>query len=93
MSEYIHEIVLQEYIIEKISHLNLSVSYKGLSRMKLVDAMFNNTGTFWDLSGKLENGDWIPIEVEWTTKIFFCINIMPIKISKNSKVRMAYCWF
>lgn len=39
--------------------------------MKLVDAMFNNTGTFWDLSGKLENGDWIPIEVEWTTKNFF----------------------
>ena len=70
MSEYIHEVVLQEYIIEKIAQLNLSVTYKGSSRMRLVDAKPNHTGTFWDLLGKLENDVWIPIEVEWTTKNF-----------------------
>ena len=70
MSEYIHEVVLQEYIIEKMAQLNLSVTYKGYSRMRLVDAKPNHTGTFWDLLGKLENDVWIPIEVEWTTKNF-----------------------
>ena len=46
MSEYIHEVVLQEYIIEKMAQLNLSVTYKGSSRMRLVNAKPNHTGTF-----------------------------------------------
>lgn len=71
MSEYIHEIVLQEYIIENISALNLDVQYKNISRMKLVKARFNQVGTFWDLEGLLENGAWIPIEVEWITHNFY----------------------
>ncbi len=70
MSEYIHEIVLQDYIVENILHLNLFVQCDGFSRLKLIEAAPNNTGTFWDFSGKLENGDWIPIEVEWTTNNF-----------------------
>lgn len=70
MSEYIHEIVLQDFIIENISRLNLFIYFKGFTRMKLVDAVFNRAGTFWDLSGKLENGDWIPVEVEWSSKNF-----------------------
>lgn len=70
MSEYIHEIVLQDYIVENIPYLNLFVQSDSFCRLKLIEASPNNTGTFWDLSGKLENGDWIPIEVEWTTNNF-----------------------
>jgi len=70
MSEYIHEVVLQDYIVENILHLNLTIQFGGSSRMKIVEALYNNTKTFWDLSGKLENGNWIPIEVEWTTNNF-----------------------
>lgn len=70
MSEYIHEVVLQDYIIENIIYLNLTVQFGGFSRMKLVEALSNSTKTFWDLSGKLEDGSWIPIEVEWTTSNF-----------------------
>ena len=71
MSEYIHEIVLQEYIIENIEMLELTVQYKNISREKIIDARSNKTGTFWDLEGKLENGVWIPIEVEWITHNFY----------------------
>lgn len=70
MSEYIHEVVLQDYIVENIVHLNLTVQFGSFSRQKLVEALPNATKTFWDLSGKLENGNWIPIEVEWTTNNF-----------------------
>lgn len=70
MSEYIHEVVLQDYIVENILRLNLSVQFRCFSRMKLIEASLNNKKTFWDLSGKLENGEWIPIEVEWTTQNF-----------------------
>lgn len=70
MSEYIHEIILQEYIVENILQLNLFVQFDRFSRMKLIEASPNNTGTFWDLTGKLENGDQIPIEVEWNTDNF-----------------------
>lgn len=71
MSEYIHEIVLQEFIVENISALNLNIQYKNISRMKLVKARINQDGTFWDLEGLLENGIWIPIEVEWITHNFY----------------------
>ena len=56
MSEYIHEIVLQEFVIDNIADLDLTVQYKRSSRMKLVDAVANRKGTFWDLNAKLENG-------------------------------------
>lgn len=71
MSEYIHEVVFQEFIIDNINTLNLEIQYKNLSRMKLVKARFNKTGTFWDLEGLLESGVWIPIEVEWITHNFY----------------------
>lgn len=73
MSQYIHEIVLQEYIIENIESLELTVQYKNVSRMKLITARpnLNPNETFWDLEGKLENGIWIPIEVEWISSNFF----------------------
>ena len=70
MSEYIHEIVLQEYIVENIAELDLTVQYKRQSRMKIVSAEFNRSGGFWDLNGKLEDGTQIPIEVEWITSNF-----------------------
>lgn len=70
MSEYIHEIVLQEYIIENIASLELTVQYKRQSRMKIVSAEFNRSGGFWDLNGELEDGTKIPIEVEWITTNF-----------------------
>ncbi|MEL7621997.1 MAG: hypothetical protein AAGU12_00255 [Clostridiales bacterium] len=69
MSQYIHEIVLQEYIIEHISSMELSVKYKNEYQL-LVDARSNKTGTFWDLEGKLSNGIWIPVEVEWISQNF-----------------------
>ena len=71
MSEYIHEVVLQEYLIENIKALELTVQHKKVSRLLLIDARTNKSGTFWDLEGKLENGVWIPIEVEWITHNFF----------------------
>ena len=70
MSEYIHEIVLQEYIMEKIAELDLTVQYKQQARMKIVSAEINRNGGFWDLNGKLEDGTQIPIEVEWITNNF-----------------------
>ncbi|MBQ8390129.1 MAG: hypothetical protein IJX52_04045, partial [Oscillibacter sp.] len=70
MSEYIHEIVLQEFLVENIASLDLTVQYKSSLRMKLIEAKFNKSGTFWDLSGKLEDGTWIPIEVEWISSNF-----------------------
>lgn len=70
MSEYIHEIVLQEFIIENINSLDITVQYKKLSRMKVVAARKNMNGTFWDIEGELENGIWIPIEVEWISSNF-----------------------
>lgn len=69
MSQYIHEIVLQEYIIEKISSFNLNVKYNN-THHKIVEAKTNRYGTFWDLEGKLDNGIWIPIEVEWISENF-----------------------
>lgn len=71
MSEYIHEIVLQEFIIENVDILDLYIQYKNISRMKLVKVRFNQSGTFWDLEGLLENGIWIPVEVEWITNNFY----------------------
>ena len=70
MGQYIHEIVLQEYIINNISKLGLTVKYNSIAKLNLVDARFNKSGTFWDLEAKLENGIWIPIEVEWITQNF-----------------------
>lgn len=70
MSIYIHEIVLQEFIIENISNLNIIVKYNKTSYFRIIEARFNRLGTFWDLEGKLENGIWIPIEVEWITNNF-----------------------
>lgn len=70
MSEYVHEIVLQEYICDKISSMNLSVRYKASEQYNIVSAKFNSDKTFWDLEGKLENGIWIPIEVEWISDNF-----------------------
>lgn len=69
MSQYIHEIVLQEFIIEKVSQLDLNIRYNTTTH-KLLDARFNKAGTFWDLDGKLDNGIWIPIEVEWISENF-----------------------
>ncbi len=69
MSQYIHEIVLQEFIIENIALLDLNIRY-GNTHHKLLDARFNKAGTFWDLDGKLDNGVWIPIEVEWASENF-----------------------
>lgn len=69
MSQYIHEIVLQEFIIENVTLLDLNIKYNNTNH-KLLDARFNKTGTFWDLEGKLDNGLWIPIEVEWISKNF-----------------------
>lgn len=69
MSQYVHEIVLQEFIIENIALLDLNISYKATTH-KLLDAKFNKTGTFWDLEGKLDNGLWIPVEVEWISENF-----------------------
>ena len=74
MSEYIHEIVLQEYIMEKIAELDLTVQYKQQARMKIVSAEINRNGGFWDLNGKLEDGTQIPIEVEWITNNFTAHN-------------------
>ena len=70
MSEYVHEVVLQEYICEKISGMNLSVKYKTYEQYKIISAKINSKNTFWDLEGKLENGIWIPIEVEWISSNF-----------------------
>lgn len=70
MSEYIHEIVFQDFIVENITDLNLTIQYKRSSRMKLIRAVFNKKGTFWDLNGELENGEWIPLEVEWISSNF-----------------------
>lgn len=70
MSEYIHEIVLQEFVIENIANLDLTIQYKRASRMKLIHAEFNKKGTFWDLNAELENGTWIPLEVEWISSNF-----------------------
>jgi len=69
MSQYIHEIVLQDYIVEHISSMEISVKYKDES-LFITEARFNNAKTFWDLEGKLSNGIWIPVEVEWTTQNF-----------------------
>lgn len=69
MSQYIHEIVFQDFIIENVSLLDLNIKYKTTTH-KLLDARFNKTGTFWDLEGKLDNGLWIPIEVEWISENF-----------------------
>jgi len=80
MSEYIHEIVLQEFVIDNIADLDLTVQYKRSSRMKLVDAVANRKGTFWDLNAKLENGIWIPLEVEWISS-----NFLAHKHHKNSE--------
>lgn len=70
MSEYIHEIILHDYIIEKIADMNLSVKYNKSEQYNLVSAKLNIQKTFWDLEGKLENGVWIPIEVEWISDNF-----------------------
>lgn len=70
MSEYIHEIVLQEFIMDNIAQLDLTIQYKHSSRMKIVFAESNKKGTFWDLNAKLENGLWIPLEVEWISSNF-----------------------
>lgn len=70
MSEYIHEIVLQDFIVENITDLDLTIQYKRSSRMKLIRAVPNHKGTFWDLNGELENGEWIPLEVEWISSNF-----------------------
>ena len=70
MSQYIHEIVLQKFIIDNTDALDLIVNYNNSSE-KIIDVHFNKTGTFWDLEGKLENGFWIPIEVEWITHNFY----------------------
>jgi hypothetical protein len=70
MSEYVHEIVLQDYIIENIASFQLFVQYKHSSRLKLMNAVFNPGKTFWDLEGTLESGDIIPVEVEWSTRNF-----------------------
>jgi len=69
MGQYIHEIVLQEYIVEYISSMNISVKYKN-GFLPLVEARPNRTGTFWDLEGKLSNEVWIPLEVEWISQNF-----------------------
>jgi hypothetical protein len=69
MSQFIHEIVLQEFIIENILLLDLNIKYKN-AHHKLVEARFNKTGTFWDLEGKLDNGVWLPVEVEWISENF-----------------------
>lgn len=46
MSEYIHEIVLQEFVIDKIADLNLTVQYGHASCMKIIRAVRNNKETF-----------------------------------------------
>ena len=70
MSEYIHEVVLQEYIIENIIDMNLTVKYRINEQYNIISAKFNPEKTFWDLEGQLENGLWIPIEVEWISDNF-----------------------
>lgn len=70
MSEYVHEVVLQEYICEKISSMNLSVKYKTSEQYNIISARSNLDNTFWDLEGQLESGIWIPIEVEWISNNF-----------------------
>lgn len=70
MSEYIHEIVLQDYVREKIADMNFSVIYQSKARCTIVAARRNTEKTFWDLEGKLENDVWIPIEVEWISDNF-----------------------
>jgi hypothetical protein len=69
MSQYIHEIVLQEFIVENVKALDLSIRHN-TSNYKLIEARHNKSGTFWDIEGKLENGKWIPIEVEWISGNF-----------------------
>ena len=70
MSEYIHEIVLQEYIIENISSLNLTIEFGARKYCNITAVKINTDKTFWDLEGKLDNGIWIPIEVEWISHNF-----------------------
>jgi hypothetical protein len=69
MSQYIHEVVLHEYILENIQTLELNIRHNNTSH-RLIDARANKTGTFWDLEGKLDTGIWIPVEVEWKSDNF-----------------------
>ena len=93
MSEYIHEIVLQEFVIDNIADLDLTVQYKRSSRMKLVDAVANRKGTFWDLNAKLENGIWIPLEVNGSPVIFWRISTIKIRSFPNSRTAMESFWY
>lgn len=65
-----HEIILQKFIYENIKSLNMTINIDR-SFHKIIDAKLNpNNKYFWDLIGKLDNGTWIPIEVEWESKNF-----------------------
>lgn len=52
MSEYIHEIVLQEFVIDNIADLDLTVQYKRSSRMKLVECRGQQKGNILGLKCK-----------------------------------------
>lgn len=69
MSLYIPEKALQDFIIDNITALDLNIKYR-TTYHKLIEARLNGSGGFWDLEGKLENGLWIPIEVEWKSDNF-----------------------
>lgn len=69
MSQYIHEIVLQEFIIENLKRLNIFVNSQN-TLVELVDIGLNKRGPFWDLEGKTENGDLVPVKVEWISSNF-----------------------
>ena len=70
MSEYIHEIVLQDYFLENIEELNIQVQYGKTSKYVVKNVTFNRSGTFWDINGILSNGVQIPIEIEWISSNF-----------------------